>query len=144
MLEFGILRLVNLLMECSCIAPLTSAVIVITGFVFHLVFCMLLINRSYLSCLCVMACLGNLSWQYVNSMNCILCVGVGVKGVGDWLGACSKFSVYGRSWARHWQFVCGHVYFISHSTRLRLIYRQHTIIYGLLLVWIGKNNHIRI
>ena len=35
MLDFGILRLVNLLMDCSCIAPLTPVVIVTRGFVFH-------------------------------------------------------------------------------------------------------------
>jgi hypothetical protein len=35
MLDFGILRLVNLLMECSCIAPLMPDVIVMKGFVFH-------------------------------------------------------------------------------------------------------------
>ena len=39
-------------------------------------------NGSYLACLYVRACLGNPSWQYVNSMNCIVCVDVGSKGVG--------------------------------------------------------------
>ena len=34
----GILRLVNLLMDCSCIAPLTPVVIVMKGFVFHPLF----------------------------------------------------------------------------------------------------------
>ena len=61
MLDFGILRLVNLLTNCSCIAPLTPAVIVMRGFVFHPLFCMLLINGSYLACLSVRACSGNLS-----------------------------------------------------------------------------------
>ena len=32
MLDFGILRLVSLLMDCSCIAPRTPTVIVIRGF----------------------------------------------------------------------------------------------------------------
>ena len=81
-LDFGILRSVDLLMECSCIAPLTPFVIVMRGFAFHPMFCMLLISGSYLVCLCVRACLGDLSWHYVNSMNCIVCVGVGSKGVG--------------------------------------------------------------
>ena len=61
MLDFGILRLVNLAMACSCIAPLTPAMMVIRGFVFYPLFCMLLINGSYLACLCVRACSGNLS-----------------------------------------------------------------------------------
>jgi hypothetical protein len=66
MLDFGILRLVNLVMACSCIAPLTPAAMVMRGFVFHPLFCMLLINESYLAYLCVRTCSGNLSWQYVN------------------------------------------------------------------------------
>ena len=77
MLDFGILRLVSFLMDCSCIAPLTPAVIVMRGLVFHPLFWMLLISGSYLACLCVRACSGNLSWQYVNSMNWIVCVGEG-------------------------------------------------------------------
>ena len=52
---FGILRLVSLLMECSCMAPLTPAVMVIRGLVLHPSFCMVLINGSYLVCLCVRA-----------------------------------------------------------------------------------------
>ena len=53
MLEFGIFGLVNLLMDCSCIAPLTPVVIVTRGFIFQPLFCILLINGSYLACLCV-------------------------------------------------------------------------------------------
>ena len=45
---FGILRSFSLLMECSCMAPLTPAVIVIRGFVFQPVLCMWLISGSYL------------------------------------------------------------------------------------------------
>ena len=55
------------------------------GFIFHPLFCMLLIKGSYLACLYVRACLGTLSWHYVNSMNCIVCVGAGSKGIGVWL-----------------------------------------------------------
>jgi hypothetical protein len=82
MLDFGILRSVGLLTECLCRASLTPTEIVMKGFVFHPMFCMLLINGSYLACLCVRACSGNMSWQYVNSMNCIMYAGVGSKGVG--------------------------------------------------------------
>ena len=52
---FGILRLVNLLMECSCMAPFTLAIMVIRGLVFHPSFCMVLNNGSYLVCLGVRA-----------------------------------------------------------------------------------------
>ena len=69
MLDFGILRLASLLMKCPCIAPLTPAMILMRGLVFHPLFCMLLISRSYLVCLCMRPCSGNLSWQSVNSMN---------------------------------------------------------------------------
>ena len=71
MLDFGILRLVNLVMACSCMAPRTPIVMVIKGFVCHPLLCMLLISGSYLSCLCVMGCSWNLSRQCVNSMNCM-------------------------------------------------------------------------
>jgi hypothetical protein len=50
MLDFEILRLANLLIKISCIAPLSPAVIVVRGFVFYPLFCMLLINGSYLTC----------------------------------------------------------------------------------------------
>ena len=41
MLGFEILRLVSLLIECSCISPLIPAVIVMRGLVFQLLFCRL-------------------------------------------------------------------------------------------------------
>ena len=35
------------------------------------------------------------SWQYVNSMNCIVCVGDGSKDIGAWFGAPSTLSISG-------------------------------------------------
>ena len=61
MLVFGILRSVNLLMDCLCMAPFTPTVIVISGFVFQPLFLVALISVSYLACFCVMACSGKLS-----------------------------------------------------------------------------------
>ena len=58
---FGILRLASLLMECSCMAPLTPAMMVMSGLVFHPLFCMVFTSGSYLVCLCAMAWYGNLS-----------------------------------------------------------------------------------
>jgi hypothetical protein len=81
MLVFGMLRCSSFLMDCSCIAPLTHAVMVMRGFSFHPLRCISLINGSYLACFCVMACSRNLSWQYVNSMNWIVFVFDGDKGV---------------------------------------------------------------
>ena len=50
MVGFGIFRLISLLMECSCMAPLTFVVMVMRGLVFHLLFCMVLISGWYLVC----------------------------------------------------------------------------------------------
>ena len=106
MLVFGILRLDSLSMVCSWIAPLTPAVIMISGFIFHPLSCMLLISRSYLACFCVMACWGNLSWQDVNSMSCIVCVGAGNIGVGVWFGAPNTLNISGLNLDWHALALC--------------------------------------
>jgi hypothetical protein len=113
MLIFGILRLASLLIDCSCIAPLTPAVIVIRGFVFQPLFHIVLISGSYFSCFCVRACSGNLSCQYVNSMNYIVCACEGSRGVGVWFGTPNTQRMSGLSLAWHCQFVCGHVHSLS-------------------------------
>ena len=95
MLVFGMLRSFNLLMDCSCMAPLTPAVMVMRGFVFHPLVLIALISGSYLACFCVMACSGNLSWQYVSSMNCIVCDCEGAMGVGVWFWAPSMHFMSG-------------------------------------------------
>ena len=46
----------------------------------------MLFSGSYLACLCVMACSGNLSCQYVNSMNYIVWLGDGDVGTCVWFG----------------------------------------------------------
>jgi hypothetical protein len=48
-LVFGIFRLVNFSMECSCMAPLTPVVMVMRGLVFHPLFSIALISDSYLA-----------------------------------------------------------------------------------------------
>ena len=53
--DFGMFRLANFLMECSCTASLTPAMMVMRGLVFHPLFCMVLISGSYLVCFCVRA-----------------------------------------------------------------------------------------
>jgi hypothetical protein len=86
-LFLGILSLVSFSIECSCMAPLTPAVMVMRGLVFHPLFCIALISGSYWVCFCVMACYGNLSWQYVNSMSWAIVVVDGAIGVCMWFGA---------------------------------------------------------
>ena len=56
---FGMSSSSSCLMDCSCIAPMTPAANVMRGFMFHHLFRISLINRSYLFCFCVMACSGN-------------------------------------------------------------------------------------
>ena len=97
MLVFGILRLVYFLMECLCIAPLTPALMVIRGLVFHPLVCKVLISGSYLVCLCVRARSRNLSWQYVNSLSWTVYLGDGVRGVGVWDGAPIMHRMSGRN-----------------------------------------------
>ena len=99
MLVFGILRLANFSMDCSWIAPLTPVVIVMRGFVFQPLFRIVLINGSYFAFFCVRACSGNMSWQYKNSMNCIVYVCEGSKGVVVWFGAPNMQRIYGLNLA---------------------------------------------
>ena len=84
MLDFGIFSFVSLSMEFSCMTPLTLAVMVIRGLVFHPLFWMVLFSGLYLACLCVRACSRNLSWQYVNSMNWTVWLGDGDMGSLVW------------------------------------------------------------
>jgi hypothetical protein len=97
MLDFGMFSLVRFSMECSCMAPLTPAVMVMRGLVFQPLFWMVLFNGLYLACLCVMACSGNLSWQYVNSMNWIVCLGDGDIGGCVCFGAPITHRMFGLS-----------------------------------------------
>ena len=63
---------------------------------------MVLISGSYLVCLCVRACLGNLStWQYVNSMNWTMWLGEGDIGVYVWFGAPMMHNRSGLNLAWH-------------------------------------------
>ena len=55
MLDLGIFSLVNLLMECSRMAPLTPTMMVMMGLVYHPLFCRVLINGSYSMCFWVSA-----------------------------------------------------------------------------------------
>jgi hypothetical protein len=80
-------------------ALLTPVVMVIRGFVFHPLFFMSLFSGSYLECFCVIACSGNRSWQCVNSMNWIIFVCDGVKGVGVWLRTSIIHRMFGLSLA---------------------------------------------
>ena len=114
LMVFGISRSASFVMDCSCIAPLTLAVIVIRGFILHPLFCMALISGSYFVCLWERACSGNLSWQYVNSMNCIVWVYEGSKGVGAWFGAPNGQRMFGLSRACQWHLVFVHVHSRSH------------------------------
>ena len=109
-LVFGIFRLVNFLMECSCMAPLTHAMMVMRGLVFHPLFCIELISGSYMVCFCVMVCYGNMSSQCVNSMSWNVVVGDGIIGVCVWFGDPIMHRMFCLSLAWHRLAVCGHAH----------------------------------
>ena len=111
MVDFGILRLMSFLMECSCMAPLTPVVMVVRGLVFHPFFCIALIRGSYLVCLCVRGWSRSLSWRYVNSISWVVIAGDGDIGVCVWRGTPIRHDMYGLSLARHQHVVCVHVHF---------------------------------
>ena len=71
---------------------------------------MVLISGSYLVCLSMRACSGNLSWQYVNSMNWIVFLGDGDMGVCVLFGTpiMHKMSSHSLAWHRHgvWHCTC--------------------------------------
>jgi hypothetical protein len=87
------------IIECLCMAPLTPAMMVMRGLVFHPLFFMVLISGSYFVCLCKRACSRNLLWQYVNSINWIVWVWEGVMSTCVWFGAPSMDTISGLSLA---------------------------------------------
>lgn len=56
---------------------------------------------------------GYMSSQYVNTMNCNVCVGVGGMGVGLCLGVPIMHRILGLSLAIHWHGGLGHVHISS-------------------------------
>lgn len=88
---------------------LTPTLMVVRGLIFHPFYLSVGISGSYLSCLWSMAWPGYQSWQYVNSMNCSVRSGVGVIGVGVWLGASRMHSMWGLNFARYWHCEVGHL-----------------------------------
>jgi hypothetical protein len=115
MLDLGIFKSVSLWMECSCMAPRTPAVIVITGLVFQPLLWMAWFSGSYLACFCAMACLRNLSWQKVNSINCTVWLDDGNTGRVFWFVAPIMHKMSSLSLAWHWHGIWGHVHANSHS-----------------------------
>ena len=115
MLVWGIFKSFNFWMECSCMAPRTPAVIVMMGLVFHPLLRMAWFSGSYLVCFLVIAWSGNLSWQYVNSINWTVWLGDGDMGRVVWLGAPIMHRMSGLSFARQLQGVWGHMHCSSQS-----------------------------
>jgi hypothetical protein len=132
---FGIFRLVNFPIECLCMASLTLVVMVMSGLVFHPLFCIALMSGSYLVSFCVMACYGNLSWQYVNSMSWTMVVGDGVMGVCVWFGAPIMYRTPSLSLARHWHGVCEHVHL---NSQFGIVWSGGLLLIFLVLVSVKK------
>jgi len=114
-LDLGIFKSISFWMECSCMAPRTPAVMVIMGLVFQPLLWMAQFNVSYLACFCVMACSGNRSWQYVNSMNWTVWLDDGDMGRVVWFGAPIMHRMSGLSLVGHWHGVWGHMHCSSQS-----------------------------
>ena len=97
----GILSIV-ILDECSWIAPLTPAVMVMRGLTCHpripLSVCM---SKLYLANIFLYTVVGNISWQYVISMNRRIFGGVGVKGGWLSMGAPSTHRMSSLSLVKH-------------------------------------------
>ena len=98
-----------------CIAPRAPAVATNKGATIHPRFAMSLMRGSYFVCLFVILSGGNLSWQYVNSTNCIMLDGCGSVGCGASCGWFSTSSMSGRSFALHWHCCVEHVHGSSHG-----------------------------
>jgi hypothetical protein len=66
-------------------------------------------------CFHVSAYFGNLSWQYVNSINWIVCVEEGDMGVCIWLGAPIMHKMSGLSLAWHLHGIYSHEHLMNQS-----------------------------
>ena len=64
------------------VEPLTLAIMIIRGETFHLLVLISSMSRVYLFILCCMRFSKNLSFVYVNSINCIVHLGSGSDEVG--------------------------------------------------------------
>ena len=56
------------------------------------------------------ALLGNMSWQYATSMNCMIFGVVAIMGASFWYGRLVHIVCFGLSLAKHVQGVVGHVH----------------------------------
>ena len=111
----GILRLFSVIIDCLWMAPRTPDVIVMSGLTFHPLVRSVWMRGLYLLVFVCMALLGNLSWQYVNSMSCIVFCDVGVMGGLSSTGAPMIHRMSGLSRVVHVQGVTGHAHWSSQS-----------------------------
>ena len=91
------------LLVCSNRAPLIPAVMVIRGLTFHPCCVGMSINGWYFICLVSMVVSENQSWQFVNSINCIVGFGVGFWGMRQRFEAPNTHTMYGLSFVTLWQ-----------------------------------------
>lgn len=71
-LIMGILRFSSVVSDCLWIAPCTLAAIVMRGLTSHPVVCLVFNGGCYICWIFHLAILGKLSWQYMNSMSCMV------------------------------------------------------------------------
>ena len=111
----GILRFENCLIECSWMASHIPIVMVISMYNFHWCCWRRAMHRSYLH---VWFDGGpwNWSWQYVNFMNWLVCVGYGLIGVWLWFGAPIIHRMSNLSFIVHWHVSLEHEHGSSQSS----------------------------
>ena len=110
-----ILSFSKFLIGCLWIAPLTPTVMMMRGLTCQPAILSVWMSALYFAVFSLCAVFGNMSWQYVNSMNYMTFDEVDVRG-GGWLsmGAPSTHSIFGLSLAKNMHGVVGHVHWSSH------------------------------
>ena len=116
MVDFGILSFVSRSsIEGVCVVPLTPAVMTMSGSTLQPRFMMLFIRGLYFWILFSIVSYGNLSLQYVNSMNCIVRLSDGFDGGLLLYGWPFIHRISGLHLALHWHRCCPHELVTSHE-----------------------------
>jgi hypothetical protein len=97
-----------------CMVPLAPTEMTISGSIFQPCWVMSLISGWYFWILLLIVSCGNLSFVYVNSINCTVRLSVGCGGEVLW---CGNYLIHRRSGlnrALQWHLCCSHVHGRSH------------------------------
>ena len=101
--------------EGMCVVPLAPAVMTMRGSTFHPCCMMLLISGWYFRSFLSIVSGENMSFVYVNSINCIVRLLSGFRGGGLWYGRPLMQSISGLNLALQWHLCWLHVHINSHG-----------------------------